>query len=229
MTSEMAFECLLVSRDPGVVRVMNRLLDNLSIVTNIYLSGSRAFDHVSEGGADLVIIDWEEDSADFLHRVRTVRGWHKPTVLAVSQRDYLVRGADLVVCKPVTPEAGAKSLKAAYSRMLYDHRRHTRHAVMRAVRATNDKGESMDLMVTDIGDGGIGIRTKHQFNLGETICFRLLLPDTDKAIFLQACVKWTREYGAAGCEFVRITPGDLNLLHDWLSIKNQVKKPLVEI
>ena len=66
MTSDMAFECLLVSRDPGVVYVMNRLLNNLSISTNVCLSSSRAFDQLSGGSTDLVIVDWEDDSAEFL-------------------------------------------------------------------------------------------------------------------------------------------------------------------
>jgi len=226
----MAFECLLVSRDPGVVCMMNRLLDNLSISTNICLSSSKALGQLSEGSTDLVIVDWEDDSPEFLNRLRECYGWKKPTVIAVSAaKECRVPGADLWVRKPVTAESGAKSLKAAYSRMLYDHRRHTRYALMSAVVATDGKGRSVGLTITDIGDGGIGVSTKQEFVVGDTLAFRLLLPNTDQIIYIQARVQWTRQYGVVGCEFLRIPPVDLNILHDWLTSKSQIKKPLVEL
>ena len=229
MTSDMAFECLLVSRDPGVVYVMNRLLNNLSISTNVCLSSSRAFDQLSGGSTDLVIVDWEDDSAEFLQRARNLSGWQKLTVVAVSPTDRPVPGADVVLRKPVTDESGAKSLKVAYSRMLHDHRRHTRYALMRSVRATDDNNRCVDVTILDIGDGGVGLSTKQEFTVGDTLSFRLLLPGTNRAIYIQARVQWTRHYGAVGCEFLRIPPVDLNILHDWLTSKNQIKKPVVQI
>jgi Tfp pilus assembly protein PilZ len=225
----MAFECLLVSRDTGVVYVMNKLLYNLSISTNICLSSSNAYEQLSGRNTDLVIVDWEDDSAEFLDRIRKSNGWQRPTVVAVSPRDCPVPGADVLLRKPLTTESGAKSLKVAYSRMLYDHRRHARYAVMSPVNAMDDKGRSVDVTITDIGDGGVGLSTKQEFAVGDTLSFRLLLPRTDRSIYIQARVQWTRPYGALGCEFVRIPPVDLNILHDWLTSKNQVKKPVVEI
>lgn len=229
MTPDMAFECLLVSRDPGVVCVMNRLLSNLSISVNICLSSSKAFDQLSEGSTDLVIVDWEDDSAEFLGRIRKSCGWQKPTVVAVSSTDSPVPGANVFLRKPVTAESGAKSLKVAYSRMIYDHRRHARHALMSAVRATDETNKPVDMTITDIGDGGIGLSIKQELNVGDTLSFHFLLPGTDRAIYIQARVRWTRGYGAIGCEFLRIPPTDLNILHDWLTRKNQIKKPLVAI
>jgi hypothetical protein len=225
----MAFECLLVSRDPGVVCVMNKLLNNLSISTNIFLSSSKAFDQLSGGSTDLVIVDWEDDSAEFLARVRKHNGWRKPTVVAVTPNSFPARGADLMLFKPVTSESGARSLKFAYSRMLYDHRRHTRYALMSTVSATDDKNRFVNVTILDIGDGGVGLSTKHEFAVGETLSFRLLLPGADRTIYIQARIQWTRPYGAAGCEFLRIPPVDLNILHDWLTSKNQIKKPVVQI
>jgi CheY-like chemotaxis protein len=229
VTSDMAFECLLVSRDPGVVCVMNKLLSNLSISVNICLSSLKAFDQLSEGSTDLVIVDWEDDSAEFLGKLRKSRGWQKPTVVAVSSKDCSVRGADVFLQKPVTVESGAKSLKAAYSRMIYDHRRHARYALMSPVSATDEKKRSVDVTITDIGDGGVGLSVKQEFKVGDTLSFHVLLPGTTRDIYIQARVRWTRRYGAVGCEYLRVPPTDLNILHDWLTSKNQIKKPVVEI
>src|SRR5271169_6054714 len=117
MTSDMAFECLLVSRDPGVVCTMNKILGNLSISTNICLSAAKAFDQLSEGSTDLVVVDCEDESAEFLRNIQKSGNWHKPTVVAVLSKDYPVPGAHVVVHKPATEASVAKALKAAYTRM----------------------------------------------------------------------------------------------------------------
>lgn len=229
MTSDMAFECLLVSRDPSVVCTMNRLLGNLSISTNICLSSSKALDQLSEGSTDLIILDWEDDSAGLLDRIRKSGKWHKPTVVAVSSWDHPVPGVHVVLRKPVTEASGAKTLKAAYSRMLHDYRRHARYALMSSVQATNENNQAVDVTITDIGDGGLGLSGREEFAIGNVLCFRLLLPGTERPIHIEARVQWTRDYGAAGCEYLRIPPVDLNILHDWLKSKTPIKKPLVAI
>src|ERR1700734_68693 len=208
---------------------MNKLLDDLSISTKVCLSTSKAFDQLASLNTDLVIVDWDEDSAELVTGIRKANGWGKPAVVAVSPNDYTVRGADIVLPKPITDKSGARSLKAAYSRMLYDHRRHTRYALMSKVTATDERDRSVEVTILDIGDGGVGISTKEQFTVGDVLCFRLLLPGADRTIYIQARVQWTREYGALGCEFLRIPPVDLNILHDWLTSKNQIKKPVVAI
>jgi hypothetical protein len=205
---------------------MNKLLDGLSISTKVCLSPSRAFDQLAGRNTDLVIVDWDEDSAELLTGIRKSNGWRKPTVVAVSPSDYPVRGADIVLPKPITDSSGTKSLKAAYSRMLHDYRRHTRYALMSKVTMTDERGRSTEATILDIGDGGVGISTKEEFMVGDVLSFRLLLPSAVRTIYIQARVQWTRGYGAIGCEFLRIPPVDLNILHDWLTGKNQIKKPV---
>ena len=229
MTSEMAFECLLVSRNPSVVCTVNKLLENLSISTNIYLSASKALDRLSEGSTDLIVIDIEDDSVDLLESIRKSGGWQKPTVVAVSAGDHPVPGAHVVIRKPVTEVSAARSLKTAYSRMLYDYRRHARYALITSVKATGVNSQPVDVTVTDIGDGGVGLSSREEFAIGDVLSFHLLLPGTERPIYIEARVRWARNYGALGCEYVRIPPVDLSILHDWLKRKAEVKKPLVEI
>jgi len=229
MTPDMAFECLLVSSDTHVVGIVNKLLDHLSISTNVCLSSSIALARLAQGNADLVIIDCEADSAALIGSIRKAWGWRKPTVMALSAADFPAPGADVLLQKPVTPEACANSLKAAYSRMMHDYRRHSRYAVMSTVRATDRQGRSVDVTVTDIGDGGVGLSVKQDFKSGDALSFHLLLPGTDRAIFIEARVQWARQYGAVGCEFLHIPAADLNILHGWLNSKNRIKQPTAKI
>jgi hypothetical protein len=77
--------------------------------------------------------------------------------------------------------------------------------------------------------GGLGMSTRHEFAVGDVLSFHLLLPGTQRSVHIQARVQWTRQYGTVGCEFLRIPPVDLNILHDWLKSKSRIKKPVVEI
>src|SRR5450432_2340101 len=158
MTSDMAFECLLVSRDPGAFNIINRILRNLSICTSICLSSSRAFKVLTETRADLIVIDWEGQASSEL--VGEIWRWgkcKKPTIVAVADLHGAPPGVHIVVKKPVTDESLKKSLKMAYSRMLYDYRRSARHALMTSLVATDDSHRAVQVTITNIGQGGVGL------------------------------------------------------------------------
>jgi hypothetical protein len=240
MTPEMAFECLLVSHDPAVFSTMDRILQDFSIHTNVCPNPSKAADLLADGGTDLIVIDLEsEHSSELMHHIFESHMRQKPTILAVSAVDCVVPGVHVFLRKPVTPESGAKSLKAAYSRMLRDHRKHTRFALMSRVLATDDNKQTLWVTVTNIGEGGVGLTTnthigedgddlttQKKLAVGSVVSFQVPLPGLGSAIDVQARVLWTRPYGAAGCEFIRIPPDDLQVLHAWLESRYRFKKPL---
>jgi hypothetical protein len=231
MTSDMAFECLLVCRDPSVFGTISRILSDLSICTNLCLSSSKAFNLLLKGGStDLIVIDWEgEASSELLSEIWKSSRRQKPTIVAISALEGSIPGAHVVLKKPVTMKSGTESLKAAYSRMLLDHRRHARYALMMSVMAADHTNRTVPITVTDIGDGGVGLSTKAELTIGDLLSFRLLLPGEKKDIHLELRVLWTREYGRAGCVFLRIPPLDVDRLHDWLKRKSQLKKPLISM
>jgi hypothetical protein len=243
MTPEMAFECLLVSHDPAVFCTMNQILQDFSICTNACPNPSKAADLLADGSTDLIVIDLEsEHSSELIHQIFESHMRQKPTILAVSTVDCVIPGVHVFLRKPVTPESGTKSLKAAYSRMLKDHRKHTRFALMSPVLATDENEQTLPVTVTNIGEGGVGLTTnanigddgrgfitKKKLAIGSIVSFRVPLPGLGKEIYIQARVLWTRQYGAVGCEFVRIPPSDLQALHAWLESRYRFKKPLIPV
>jgi len=228
MTPEMAFECLLVSSDADLFRLVARILRELSVSIDICLQSSKAFDALSKGSTDLVVIDWEGEASSALMQ-SIWKDWRhkKPTIVAISPSDSPMPGAHIVVKKPMTYESVMKSFKIAYHRMLLDYRRHVRHAVMMPVNATTDDGREITITVTDIGDGGVGLCTREKLVIGDALSFRIGLPGVPREVLVHVRVLWTREYSRVGCEFVRIPPVDLMILHDWLKAKGQVKQPLI--
>jgi AmiR/NasT family two-component response regulator len=230
MTSEMAFECLFVSRDPALFGIISRILRDLSISTVICLSSERACEMLERGSADLIVIDWDMDVAsELLRKIWQRKKSQKPTVLALSSSDRALPGVHVVLKKPITVESSKTSLKAAYSRMLVDHRRHARYALITSAVATRGNGQSLPITLLDIGDGGVGLTTREPLSVGDVISFRIRLPGTNRDVLIHARVLWTREYRRFGCEFLRIPPVDLITLHDWLKAKQCIKKPLNEL
>jgi hypothetical protein len=230
MTPEMAFECLLVSHDPAVSGTMDRILQDFSILTNVCSNPANAANLLAEGSTDLIVIDLEDEhSSELMHQICESRMRQKPTILAVSTLDCAIPGVHVMLRKPVTRESGAKSLKVAYSRMLRDYRKHTRFALMTPVMATDENNRTLSVTVTNIGEGGVGLTAQEKLAIGSIVSFQVPLPGLGSPIHIQARVLWTRQYGAVGCQFVRISLGDLQVLQAWLESRYRFKKPLIPV
>ncbi len=229
MTSDMSFECLLVSGDDLVVGLLSSVLERLSICTNVCPNLSTALEQLTSFEPELVIVDREDASLEFLKRMQKPRGRTKPTIVVISPNDDRRSVADVVLCRPITRESGTKAINAAYSQMLHRYRRHTRYSLMSMVRVTDELNHSADVTITNIGDGGLGLSSAGtEFVVGDQLSFRLLLPGAVKPVQIQARVQWTRTFGILGCEFLHIPTADLHILRDWLTEREQVKKPMIE-
>jgi hypothetical protein len=230
MTPEMAFQCFLVSRDPAVISTLDPILRELSVCTDVCPDASKVVDVLGQVSADLLVIDLDgRRSAELIRQVYESHKYQKPTILAVSAKDRAVPGVHVVLRKPVTPESGLKSLKAAYSRMLQDFRQHTRFALMSSVLVKDEQDRTLSVIVTNVGEGGVGLTAKQKLTIGSVLSFRLPLPGLRSELTIQARVLWTRDYGAAGCEFVHVAPFDRQLLNAWLQSRYRIKKPMIPI
>lgn len=230
MTPEMAFECLFVSRDPVLNSTIGRALRNLSIAVDHCIRPSDARRTITRGTHDLVIIDWEGDGcSDFMRAIWSLPTRKKPTTVVVSDELTSVPGAHVTIHKPVTLESGTESLKAAYARMLLDYRLYTRHAIMAPGTATDESGHAFPITVTDLSEGGVGIKNSVQVVVGRILQLKVPLRDASMPLHLRARVVWTRGYGTAGCEIVDMPPVDRTVFRDWLKARIRVKKPLIPV
>jgi hypothetical protein len=230
MTSDMAFECLLVSRDEGLFRTVNGMLRDLSITTSPCVNPSRVPATLSRENMDLVVVDCAlEGAQELLRELWKVPKKRKPTVLAISSQELSAGVAHIVVKAPITAESMRKALRTAYFRMTLDYRRTARYALMMPVVASVNDGRTVPVTIMDIGDGGVGFICRESLSVEDTFSFRLWLPGAVRQILLTVRVLWIHEHGRGGCEFLRIPPVDLMILHDWLKAKVRIKKPRIEL
>jgi hypothetical protein len=113
--------------------------------------------------------------------------------------------------------------------MVHDFRKHVRYAVMAAVQVADEHKRNLSVTVTNIGEGGVGLSTRDSLSIGDILSFELPLPGTQRNLSIQARVLWTRTYGAAGCEFVRIPKADRQMLLEWIKGRCRIKKPLIHV
>jgi len=226
MIADMTFECMLVSRDVRILSLMVRLLDGLSIHTQVSMTITRALELLPRTTADLVIIDCDESDAhvDFFQEIWSTGKHKKPTIMAISSTGRSIPGAHVIVTKPLTYESGLRYIKIAYERMVHEYRRHARHVVMIPIHARDEQDRVTRGTVTDIGQRGVGLQLKDVVEVDQTLSFDLPLPGGSRAIHIESRVLWTRRYAegsdpVAGCEFLRIPPVDSEILRDWLNAR----------
>lgn len=230
MTPEMAFECLFLSRDPALCGTIHTVLRKFSISVDHRLRPSDALQEITKGTHDLVVIDWEgEASSDFMRIIWRLPNKKKPTTMVISEEVASVPGAHVILRKPVTLDAGTKSLKTAYARMLLDYRMHARHAVMVCGTAKDENDQSFAMMVTDLSEKGVGIRNSVPVAVGSTLLLKVPLRDAPMPLHLSVRIVWTRGYGTAGCEIMDMPPADRAVFRDWLKARSRVKKPLIPV
>ncbi len=229
MTPEMAFECLFVSRDPVLYNTMDQVLQNLSISVDHCPHPSEACDAIVKGTHDLVLIDWESDATSiFMRTIWSLSKKKKPTTVVITD-ETSVPGAHVILHKPVTLETGTQSLKTAYARMLLDYRMQSRHAVMAGGTANTETGLAFPIMVTDISEGGVGIKNSEPVPVGSMLLLKFPLRDAPMPLHIRARVVWTRGYGTAGCEIIDMPPDERVVFRDWIKARTQVKKPLIPV
>lgn len=229
MTPEMEFRCLLVCNDAAVYNTMTRVLRDFSIAVEHCLLNSRGLKALEKESLDLVVIDCNGDTyPEFLQKLSNVAIKPKPTTVLITEHEHFSGGSHIFLTKPVTDWCATEALKSAYSGMLLNHRLHARHAVYEPVEARDDTGNSHRVVVTDLGEGGFGLRATN-LSVGTRVSLLVHPPGLPRALNIKGRVIWTREYGTAGCQIVAMPPVDRDIFREWLKDRTRVRKPLIEV
>src|SRR5215471_18737882 len=124
---------VLYSTDAQVLSVMNQVLDNFEIETQVCMESSAALDAVTTRKLDTLIMDWNGsyESSRILSAMRSTEQNAKSTVLALVKGDREMQaasqaGANFIVFKPMDVDQATRFVRAAYGNMLLQRRRAAR-------------------------------------------------------------------------------------------------------
>jgi hypothetical protein len=218
---------LLFTRDAQVLSVMNQVLDNFEIDTEVCLDSVTALDAVTTLKLDTVIIDWSgsEESTRVLGSMRNSEQNAKSTVLAMVSGDPEMRaarsaGANFIMFKPMNVDQAMRFLRAAYGNMLLQRRRATRCPADIPVVATVTGAGPIEGQIIDISVHGLAFRCTHDIQVDQQISMSFKLPGTSLPIHITGTVKnvITPDSGIrVGICFSSVPHNEIALLEQWIS------------
>jgi len=218
----MELDCLVLSRDPEVVRVLRPAMERLSIHVQVPDVGRLGHQILLSQKFDGVVIDCDdlEDGLGMLRDVRNAPSNHNSVAFALvnqatSASQALKMGANFVLQKPIEPVNADRCFSAAIGLMIRERRRYSRVPVDMPVALVFSEGEQVKTRATNLSEGGMAaeLPVKFQSSIKKV---RFTLPETQNSIETRAELAWADGSGKGGIKFVEIPQVSRDHLERWL-------------
>jgi hypothetical protein len=223
------FTALLLSREAQTVDTMDKTFEDFNIDADLCLSAPSALRLLEEREFDLLVLDFDSKGAmGVMDSKGTNQHKHPNAVIAITHGPSVLKTAlSKRVCfevqKPFTAALMAKTLKAAYSLIIKEKRATFRHAINAVASASfKDNGEKRvlsDILITDISETGMIIKTAGPLPLQTTILVGFKLPETRNQVHATCSVTWSNADGNAGIRFLSVPPLEQRDLQRWLDAR----------
>jgi CheY-like chemotaxis protein len=224
MSTKVRLEGLLLTADAQLLCVMNQVLDNLAIETEVCTDSASAMAAVNERKLDTVILDWTdpEKARETLMAVRKSGPNRKSTVVAMvngapDMQAAARMGANFMVPKPSNFEQLTRCFHAAYAAMLLQRRCAARYPVDIQVVANVAGTCNTEAMITDLSVGGLALKSEQALQVGAQVSFGFILPATTDLLHIAGTVVNTDGKHRTGLCFTYVPEKELSVLEKWLA------------
>jgi ActR/RegA family two-component response regulator len=225
MTNRVQLDGLLLTKDRQVVSMMNQILDNFAINTEVCGELEAALEAVSHRRLDAIIVDWDGTTDP----TRIVRATRKSSpnsdaiivamVSAGSETHALLVGAHFMIPKPADLDHANRCMRAAYGTMLQNRRRAARVSVdLSALVRVGDTG-GINGRISDLSVGGLALWCKQPLTIGQHVLAQFSMPGFEGVIHISGKVVNANAAGRAGVKFSFLPEEDRNALESWLAVE----------
>ena len=217
----MTLSSMVVSRDWQEVSVLECILGGLHIGVEVESEPVRARAKLAKSKIDALIVDCDLDgSAEFLRGLPHGTMNNSVPLVIVSSRSGHNRVAKMncsfVFQKPISVEQAVQTLSAARNMIMDGRLRYHRQALDVPVSLAYGSRKRLKAHLTNLSQGGMGIRAQRPVvGIGE-VRVNFALPDTRLTIKLQGEVAWMDKHGNAGIRFLENTQKVKRDLQLWL-------------
>ena len=210
----MELHCLLLTHDDQVIRVVQRVLEELEIRVEICTVADKAAEQLEQRKYDAVLIDCDDvhNAITVLCSVRLTPSNKSSTVFAIvngitTPTSAIELGANLALEKPINENTARHAFKTAHALMLQERRRYYRHPVDMAVTIRfedKDKGTHREVLATgvNLSEGGMAVKVKttlpREFRTAQ---LRFVMPGSHDWLEILGSIAWADELGNAGIRF----------------------------
>jgi response regulator RpfG family c-di-GMP phosphodiesterase len=225
MKDHVQLDGLLLTSDAQVVSVMNQILKNFSIQTEVCNEPGRALDAVTHRRLDAVIVDWDGtfDPTSIVRATRKSSPNSNSTIVAMvnghSETHALLVGANFMIHKPTDVEHARRCMRAAYGTMLQNRRRAARVPVDITVVARVAEVGEIQARINDLSIGGLALQCGQSLPVNREVLTQFSLPGVSGVIHATGRIVNANDSGRAGVRFSFVPEEDRNLLGGWLAVE----------
>lgn len=218
---------VLYTTDAQVLSVMNQVLDNFEIDTQVCLESTSVLDAVTNKKLDTLIMDWNGtyESTRILSAMRNSEQNAKSTVLALVKGDREMQaatqaGANFIGYKPMDVDQATRFVRAAYGNMLLQRRRAARVVVDIPGIATLLGAGQVKCKIINLSVRGLAFVCDEEIKIGQELAIAFTLPGNPVLIHVTSKVMNVirpETQTRAGVSFTSIPPNELEVLEQWIS------------
>ncbi len=228
----MPLTTLVVCCDPQLLQKIIPVFEVAGIETDVCTRTEDAEQKLAATRYDATLIDFASlaGAREVLDRVRRSGSNHSAVTFAIvseitTPREAAALGASFVLEKSFSQEWLLRNLHAAQGLMAVENRRYYRHGVDFGawLQRPSDRMGELPVSITDISQGGLGLRSAVALAESTTLELRFTLPGAS-AVDAQARVVWCHG-GRAGLQFTKMSSKSRAMLVDWLMEQYERTQP----
>jgi len=225
----MSLQALLVSRDPDAVSVLQRVMRDLDVESEVCAELQPAVERLAEGATSAVVVDYDVEHATEL--LKLMRQNYAGSCVALAMVKGLASiqaaydmGANFVLIKPVSPAAASRSLGEATALVERMTHRPARLAVPTLAYVNFDGGHD-PAIILDISEGGMAIQALQPVQADGPLRLHFDLPGSSDTMNLTAEIMWADSSGRAGLRFLDMAQDEQRRLLDWVRMNGSTLQP----
>jgi len=218
----MSLQALLVSRDPDAVSVLQRVMHDLDVESEVCAELQPAVERLAQGATSAVVVDYDVEHAPEL--LKLMRQNYAGSCVALAMVKGLASiqaaydmGANFVLIKPVSAAAASRSLCEATSLVERMTHRPARLPVP-TLAYVNFEGGHDPAIILDISEGGMAIQALQPLQADGPLRLHFDLPGSSEAMNLTAEIMWADTSGRAGLRFLDMSQDEQRRLLHWVRI-----------
>jgi len=219
----MALRALLVSHDEFVEAAFQDAVRGVGAELEVSRDSKSALLAVERTRFDVVLIDCDDvyGGASLLRSTRTSLPNRCSVLLAITNggthaADAIDLGANLVACKPITPERAESELQRACKNMVGTQRANRRFSVSIPVFLSFGQVLDRRAQAYNVSLGGLGIRVSEPIEGDDVVHLRCCLPSCAISIQARGEIAWADPEGNCGIRFMGMSDSSLSILSEWL-------------
>jgi DNA-binding response OmpR family regulator len=217
---------LLLSHDTQTVTAFRRSSGEMGVHLYLCEEAHDARSALREHRYDAIAIDCDDTHAGrtVLKSVRQARANRATVVLAILNgdtpgADAIDMGANLVLNKPVSPDAARQEILRLQALAGKDKRRFPRYPAQGMAYVSFGRTIDRAADLVNLAMGGMGIRMRERVQDDEIVRLRFQLPGTTTVIQAQGEIVWADPQGVVGIRFISLSGDSRAALETWIQAR----------